>query len=63
MGPKRRAMFFIVFFIAIIIGYFSLGIEETWLKKLILISLTLFVFAFSETVRQICDQVRKELFR
>ncbi|CEG29280.1 hypothetical protein BN1002_04213 [Bacillus sp. B-jedd] len=60
MVLRRRALFFIVFFAALIIGYFSLAIEEIWLRKLILIVLTLTVFGFSETVRQICSQVRKE---
>ncbi|WP_059171766.1 hypothetical protein [Bacillus sp. FJAT-27445] len=61
MEWKRRAVFFIVFFIALIIGIGSTAIEELWVKKTIMIFLTLVVFAFSDTARQIYNHVREDL--
>ncbi|RDU37408.1 hypothetical protein DRW41_06065 [Neobacillus piezotolerans] len=59
----RRWRFRIVFLLSLVMGLISAGLEVIWVKKLILIFLVLLVFAFSDTARQIYEQVKEELQR
>lgn len=60
---RRRPIFRIVFSLSLVMGLISFGLEELLLKKSIMIFLVLLVFAFSNTARQIYEQVREELQR
>ncbi|WP_053368461.1 hypothetical protein [Bacillus sp. FJAT-27245] len=61
MELKRRVTFHIVFMLSVIIGLVCTSLDELWVKKLIVIFLTLAVFSFSDTAWQIFTHVKEEL--
>lgn len=59
----RGKLFPFIFIVALIIALFSLSIEVLWIKKIVLIALVLIGFAFSETMKQIMEQIREEFYK